>query len=160
MQNGADAVYFGASLFNARASATNFDDTSLKKAIDYAKLRNVKTHLTLNILIKNNEFEQALSLANKAYSYGIDAIIVQDLGLARYLIKYFPDLPIHASTQMSIYNLDGVKKAEQLGFSRVVLAREVPISEIKSICESSSIEIETFLHGALLHVLFWSMLIL
>lgn len=149
MQNGADAVYFGASLFNARASATNFDDTSLKKAIDYAKLRNVKAHLTLNTLIKNNEFEQALSLANKAYSYGIDAIIVQDLGLARYLIKHFPDLPIHASTQMSIYNLDGVKKAEQLGFSRVVLAREVPISEIKSICESSSIEIETFLHGAL-----------
>lgn len=79
-------------MFNARASATNFELSTLEKAIDYAKLRGVKTHLTLNTLIKNNEFEQALDLANKAYSYGIDAIIVQDLGLARYLIKNFPRL--------------------------------------------------------------------
>lgn len=149
MQSGADAVYFGSNLFNARSSAKNFDETTLKKAIDYAKLRNVKTHLTLNTLIKNSEFEQAALLANKAYCYGIDAIIVQDLGLASYLIKHFPDLPIHASTQMSIYNLDGVKKAEDLGFSRVVLARELCVEEIKSICKNSSIEIEAFIHGAL-----------
>lgn len=149
VQNGADAVYFGGSLFNARASATNFDDDMLKKAIDYAKLRNVKTHLTLNTLIKNSEFEDAVALANKAYSYGIDALIVQDLGLASYLIKNFPGLAIHASTQMSIYNLDGVKKVEKLGFSRAVLARELSISEIENICKNSSIEIETFIHGAL-----------
>lgn len=149
VQNGADAVYFGANLFNARASATNFDNDTLKKAIDYAKLRNVKTYLTLNTLIKNNEFEQAINLANKAYSYGIDSIIVQDLGLASYLIKTFPDLSIHASTQSTIYNLDGVKQAENLGFSRVVLARELSIPEIEYICKNSSIEIETFIHGAL-----------
>ena len=90
VQNGADAVYFGASMFNARASATNFDLENIEKAIDYAKIRGVKTHLTLNTLIKNNEFEQAIQIANKAYFYGIDAIIVQDLGLARFLIKNFP----------------------------------------------------------------------
>lgn len=90
VQNGADAVYFGSSMFNARASATNFDLSNIEKAIDYAKLRGVKTHLTLNTLIKDNEFEQAANVANKVYSYGIDAIIVQDLGLARYLIKNFP----------------------------------------------------------------------
>ena len=90
VQNGADAVYFGSSMFNARASATNFDLNNIEKAIDYAKLRGVKTHLTLNTLIKNEEFEQAVQIASKAYSYGIDAIIVQDLGLARFLIKNFP----------------------------------------------------------------------
>ena len=90
VQNGADAVYFGSSFFNARASATNFNLDNIEKAIDYAKLRGVKTHLTLNTLIKNCEFEQAIEVANKVYSYGIDAIIVQDLGLARYLIKNFP----------------------------------------------------------------------
>jgi len=105
VQNGADAVYFGSSLFNARASATNFDLGNIEKAIDYAKLRGVKTHLTLNTLIKDNEFEQAVELANKVYSYGIDAIIVQDLGLAQFLIKNFPGLEVHASTQMTFHNL-------------------------------------------------------
>lgn len=90
VQNGANAVYFGSSLFNARASAANFGSDSLEKAIDYAKIRGVKTHLTLNTLIKNDEFEQAVEIANVAYSYGIDAIIVQDLGLAMYLINHFP----------------------------------------------------------------------
>ena len=149
VQNGADAVYFGASLFSARAYATNFDNDNLERAINYAKLRGVKTHLTLNTLIKNDEFEDAINLAKKAYEYGIDAIIVQDLGLAKELIKSFPDLDIHASTQMTTTNLDGVKKLEELGFKRVVLARETSLSEIEHICKNSNIEIEVFMHGAL-----------
>ena len=149
VQNGADSVYFGGNLFNARASASNFDSNELKKAIDYCTLRNVKTHLTLNTLIKDNEFEQAVNLALEAYQLGIDAIIVQDLGLAKYLIQHFPDLPIHASTQMSIHNLEGVQEVEKLGFKRAVLARELSLEEIQYICSHSNIEIETFVHGAL-----------
>ena len=149
VQNGANAVYFGGSLFNARAYATNFDDENLEKAINYAKLRGVKTHLTLNTLLKENEIESAYNLAKKAYSFGIDAIIVQDLGLASLLIKDFPDLEVHGSTQMSVHNLAGVKELENLGFKRVVLSREVSIDEIKNICENSNIDIEVFIHGAL-----------
>ena len=149
VQNGADSVYFGGSLFNARASASNFDSIGLKQAIDYCTIRNVKTHLTLNTLIKSNEFEQAVSLAKEAYQLGIDALIIQDLGLAKYCIDNFPDLPIHASTQMSIHNLEGVQELEKLGFKRAVLARELSIEEIEYICSHSNIEIETFVHGAL-----------
>ena len=149
VQNGADSVYFGASNFNARASATNFDLTNLKEAISYAKLRGVNTHLTLNTLIKDSEFEDAVLLAKKAYEFGIDAIIVQDLGLARYLIEHFPDLPIHASTQMTIHNLEGAKECEKLGFKRVVLSRELSLEEIEYICKNTNVEIETFIHGAL-----------
>ncbi len=149
VQNGANSVYFGANSFNARASATNFDIDEMKKVIQYAKLRNVKTHLTLNTLIKSNEFEAAVQVAKNAYEAGIDAIIVQDLGLAKFLIKYFPDLPIHASTQMTIHNLEGVLQCEKLGFKRVVLSRELSLEEIQYICSNSKIEIETFIHGAL-----------
>ena len=149
VQNGADSVYFGAANFNARASATNFDLTNLKEAISYAKLRGVNTHLTLNTLIKDTEFEDAVLLAKKAYEFGIDAIIVQDLGLARFLIENFPDLPIHASTQMTIHNLEGALEAQKLGFKRVVLSRELSLEEIQYICANTNVEIETFIHGAL-----------
>lgn len=149
VQNGADSVYFGAANFNARASATNFDLSNLKDAILYAKQRGVNTHLTLNTLIKNEEFEDAVILASKAYEFGIDAIIVQDLGLAKTLIENFPNLPIHASTQMTIHNLEGVLEAEKLGFKRVVLSRELSLDEITYICSHSNVEIETFIHGAL-----------
>lgn len=149
VQNGADAVYFGAGSFNARASATNFDNEALEKAITYAKLRGVKTNLTLNILIKNDEIPQAIELAKKAYELGIDAVIVQDLGLARYLIKNFPGLAVHASTQMSVHNLEGVLALQKMGFSRVVLSRELSLKEIEYICKNSDIEIEVFAHGAL-----------
>ena len=149
VQNGANSVYFGADLFSARAYASNFSLEELEKAIIYAKTRGVKTNLTLNTLIKDNEFNDAFELAKKAYEFGIDAIIVQDLGLAKHLIKYFPDLDIHASTQMSIHNLQGVLEAEKLGFKRVVLARELSIQEIEYICNNSNIEIECFIHGAL-----------
>lgn len=147
VQNGADCVYFGASNFSARAFASNFDDLEL--AINYAKIRGVKTNLTLNTLIKNDEFEDAYNLSKKAYELGIDAIIVQDLGLATRLIKDFPDLPIHASTQMSIHNLQGTLKLQNLGFKRVVLARELCANEIEYICQNSNVEIECFIHGAL-----------
>ena len=149
VQNGADAIYFGAGSFNARAFATNFDDEALEKAITYAKLRGVKTNLTLNTLIKNDEMQNAIELAKKAYEFGIDAIIVQDLGLARYLIKNFPGLAIHGSTQMSVHNLEGVLALQKMGFSRVVLSRELSLEEIEYICKNSNIEIEVFVHGAL-----------
>ncbi len=149
VQNGANSVYFGGNLFNARASASNFGYDELEKAIDYCALRNVKTHLTLNTLIKDSEFEDAVLLAKKAYELGIDALIVQDVGLAQFLMKLFPDLPIHASTQMTIHNLEGVQELEKLGYSRAVLSRELSIHEIEYICANSNIEIETFIHGAL-----------
>lgn len=149
IQNGADAVYLGGSLFNARHSATNFDNDSLKESIQYAKLRNVKVNLTLNILIKNDEFEDAFNLAKAAYEYGVDAIIVQDIGLAKSLISCFPDLAIHASTQMTAHNLESVLELQKIGFKRVVLSRELPIEEIKYIKENSNVELEVFIHGAL-----------
>ena len=149
IQNGADAIYLGVSSFSARASAKNFTLEELKEVINYAHIRNVKVHLALNTLIKNNEFSEALSLAEKAYEYGIDAILVQDLGLATILVNSFPKLPIHASTQMSIHSLEGVRALEKQGIKRVVLARELSIHEIEYICRNSNIEIETFIHGAL-----------
>ena len=149
VQNGADSVYFGANLFSARAFANNFDLNTLQKAIQYAKIRGVKTNLTLNTLIKDSEYDDAFYLATKAYEFGIDAIIVQDLGLAIDLIKSFPDLPIHASTQMTVHNLNGALELQKLGFKRVVLARELSINEIEYICKNTDIEIETFIHGAL-----------
>ena len=149
VQNGADSVYFGANMFNARASAQNFDLDTLKQAIEYCNLRNVKSHLTLNILIKNNEIEEAVFLAKKAYEFGINSIIVQDYGLARFLIENFPYMNIHGSTQMSVHNLEGAIELEKLGFKRVVLARELAINEIEYICNNSNIETEVFIHGAL-----------
>lgn len=149
MQNGADSVYFGSSQFNARIYANNFGLDEVNQAIEYCKVRNVKTHLTLNTLIKNSEFDEAVSLAKFAYEAGIDAIIVQDLGLAKFLITNFPDLPVHASTQMTAHNLQGVLELEKLGFQRVVLARELSINEIEYICKNTKVEIEAFVHGAL-----------
>ena len=149
VQNGANAVYFGSNLFSARAFAQNFDREELEQAINYAKIRGVKTHLTLNTLIKDEEFEEAFNVAKTAYEFGIDAIIVQDIGLALSLIKSFPDLEIHASTQMTTSNLEGTKKLEQLGFKRVVLSRECSLSEIEHICKNTNIDIEVFAHGAL-----------
>ena len=149
VQNGANSVYFGADLFSARAYASNFNLEDLEKAIIYAKTRGVKTNLTLNTLVTDTEFNDAFELAKKAYEFGIDAIIVQDLGLATQLIKHFPDLAIHASTQMTVHNLQGVLKLQELGFKRVVLSRELSLQEIEYICKNSDIEIECFIHGAL-----------
>lgn len=149
VQSGADSVYFGSSLFNARAFATNFSKEDLKNAILYAKLRNVKVNFTLNTLLKDEEFDEAISIAEYVYSLGVDSIIVQDLGLAKYIINNLPDIDVHGSTQMTIHNLEGVLSLEKLGFKRVVLSREVGLSEIEYICANSNIEIEAFVHGAL-----------
>lgn len=149
VQNGADSVYFGGQLFNARENATNFTDENLRDAIQYAKLRNVKVDFTLNTLIKNEEFNDAIELTKKIYKYGADAVIVQDLGLAKFIIDNFPGLHVHASTQMTIHNLYGALQCEKIGFKRVVLSRELSLNEIAYICKNSNIEIETFIHGAI-----------
>ena len=149
VENGADAVYLGGKMFNARANASNFDIEELRKIIEYAHLRNVKIYLTLNTLLNDKEIEYALSFAYDIYEIGIDAVIVQDLGLASVLHKHIPNLQLHASTQMTVYSLEGVQELEKLGFSRVVLARELSLDEIKNICENTNMEIEVFVHGAL-----------
>jgi len=149
VQNGADAVYLGASSFNARYSAKNFSIEELEEAINYSHLRNVKVFLTLNTLVKNDEFNEALNLAKQAYELGVDSIIVQDIGLANYLLKYFPNLPIHASTQMTCHNLESAKLLQNSGFKRIVLARELSLNEIEYIKSNINCEIEVFTHGAL-----------
>lgn len=118
VQNGADSVYLGASGFNARARAKNFDYETLKEAIIYAKLRNVKVHVTLNILIKNEEFEDAVKLALEVYNLGADALIIQDLGLIEYLRKNYPEITIHASTQMTTHNINRCKTTRKYGSSK------------------------------------------
>lgn len=147
--SGADAVYFGASTFNARRKAQNFSDEEIKDVVSYCHARGVKAHLTLNTLIFNNEIETALRLAKIAADSEIDAIIIQDIGLASLIHKCAPTLTLHASTQLSCHNIDGVMELAKLGFSRVVLARELTKDEIKNIVELSPIETEIFVHGAL-----------
>ncbi len=149
VESGADAVYLSGKSFGARAFADNFDKEDLKKAVDFAHLRNVAVHVTVNTLSDNSELHELADYLVYLYSIGVDAIIVQDLGTARIAGNIVPELPLHASTQMSINNLDSVKMLENLNFSRVVLARETSIEDIKYICRNSSIEIETFIHGAI-----------
>ena len=146
VQNGADAVYFGGELFNARHSAKNFNKEELQEAVNYAKLRNVKINFTLNTLLKNEEFKQAVELLDYIYQLGVDAVIVQDSGLAKYIIDNYKDIEVHGSTQMSIHNLSGAKELENLGFKRVVLSRELSLNDIQYICNNSNIEIEAFIH--------------
>ncbi len=149
VENGANAVYMGGKLFNARANASNFDINELKQIVDYAHLRNVKIHITMNTLLDNSEIASALEFAREIYNIGVDAVIVQDLGLAKVLHENLPHLELHASTQLSTHNLEGVNELAKLGFSRVVLARELSIEEVKYICDNTSTEIEIFCHGAL-----------
>lgn len=151
VENGADCIYLGVKEFNARTlnSDNNFTLEELKEAIQYCKKKNVKPNLTLNTLIKDDEFKRALKVADIAYESGISAIIVQDIGLGKTLIEKYPDLDIHASTQNTITNLDGVKMLENIGYKRAILSRELSINEIEEISNESNIEIETFIHGGL-----------
>ena len=147
--NGADAVYLGADTFNARMNARNFSAADLQEAVVSCHVRGVKVHLTLNTLVLDREMPRAAELIRLAASCGVDAFIVQDLGVVSLCRQLAPDVPIHASTQMSIHSLEGVLEAAALGCSRVVLARELPAEEIAHICKRSPVEIEVFVHGAL-----------
>ena len=150
--SGADAVYFGAEQFNARRNAENFGDDSLKKSVEYCRYNGIKCYLTLNVLIKNSELKNAVNLAERAYKYGIDGIIVQDLGLANILHAKFPALPLHASTQMSVHSAAALPVLKELGFCRVVPAREMSRENLAHFCKEakkSGIEVEVFVHGAL-----------
>ena len=149
VQNGANAVYLGYDMFNARMGAQNFSADELQEAIVYCHVRGVQVHLTLNTLVLDREMPRAAELIRLAASCGVDAFIVQDLGVVSLCRQLAPDVPIHASTQMSIHSLEGVMEAAALGCSRVVLARELPAEEIAHICKRSPVEIEVFVHGAL-----------
>ncbi|PYG89208.1 putative protease [Ruminiclostridium sufflavum DSM 19573] len=149
VENGCDAVYLGGKLLNARQFAGNFDDEELRKAVDYAHARGVKIYLTLNTLVLDSELQEAVEYAARVYEMGVDAFIIQDMGLASSLKRAMPGLPIHASTQMTAYSSEGVSELEKMGFDRIVLARELSLSEIKDICRSTKSEIEVFVHGAL-----------
>ena len=149
VENGADAVYFGLKDFSARASAQNFSLDDASKAIACAHRKSIKVYIALNTLVKTSELERAVDLLIALEEIQPDSIIIQDLGLLYLIQSQFPGFNIHASTQMAIHNLAGVKQLEQLGFKRVVLARELSVAEIKNIAENTSIEIETFVHGAL-----------
>ena len=149
VQNGADAVYLGLNAFNARRGAKNFTLEELQEAVPYCHVRGVQVHLALNILVSDREMLAASDVIRAAARLGVDAFIVQDLGLVQLIRQLAPSIPIHASTQMSIHSLEGVLEAAQMGVSRVVLARELPREEIAFICRNSPVEIEVFAHGAL-----------
>lgn len=149
VKNGASAVYMGFGDFNARRNAKNFTEEEFDTAVDFCHDRGVKVYATLNTIVSDRELPAALETAYRACRYGADALIVQDLGLTRAIRESLPDIAIHASTQMSVHNLDGAKKAAELGASRVVLARELSREEIAFIGRNSPIETEVFCHGAL-----------
>lgn len=149
VQSGAGAVYMGFGMFNARRNAQGFSHDEMADAIAYCRARDVKTNITLNILAGDRELEDALEDAKFLYEAGADALIVQDLGLARLIHAHAPDFALHASTQMTIHTLDAAKQARDIGFSRVVLSRECSREEIKLITEKAGVETEVFVHGAL-----------
>lgn len=149
VRGGADAVYFGTGDFNARRNAKNLSGDDLAEALRYCRLRGVKTYITMNTLVTDRELVRAKELILELNQLGADALIVQDLGMARMIRSLAPELPIHASTQMTVHNIGGVLQAARLGFSRVVLSRELPLEEIAFICKNSPVEIEVFVHGAL-----------
>uniref|UniRef100_UPI004028A45B peptidase U32 family protein n=1 Tax=Candidatus Wunengus californicus TaxID=3367619 RepID=UPI004028A45B len=149
VENGADAVYFGLKDFSARASADNFAVDDASKAIAYARKRSVKVYIAINTLIKTNELERVVDYLIALDELQPDALIIQDLGLLYLIQSQFPHFYLHASTQMTIHNLAGVKRLERMGFKRVVLSRELSIDEIKNISQNTSMEVEVFVHGAL-----------
>ena len=149
VQCGADAVYLGGKGMNARRSAGNFDAEELRRAVEYCHLRDVKVYQTINIVMFQHETDEAIDTIRQAAEAGVDAVLTQDLAIARMVRECAPSLPIHASTQMSIHNIEGVRLCEELGFSRAVLARELTAGEIAAICAATPLEIEVFVHGAL-----------
>lgn len=149
VQNGADAVYLGLGNFNARRGAKNFTDEEFAKAARYCRVRGCKVYVTLNTLVGDREMRDVVEAARLASDEGADGLIVQDLGMAAAIRRALPDIPLHASTQMSIHNLAGVEAAAEMGMTRAVLARELSLEQIKFITQHASIETEVFVHGAL-----------
>lgn len=149
IESGADAVYVGGSIFGARAYANNFTEEELLEAIDFAHLRGVKVYLTVNTLIKNSEFSKLYDYLLPYYKRGLDAVIVQDIGVVKAIHEYFPSMEIHTSTQMTVTEADGVRFLSQFGVTRVVMAREISLAEMKRIHEETGMELEAFVHGAL-----------
>lgn len=149
VQSGANAVYMGFGTFNARRGAKNFSRGEMAEAIAYCRTRGVKTNVTFNIVALDRELSEAMEDVRFLNEAGADALIVQDLGLARLIREHAPDLPLHASTQMTIHTLDGALQAKELGFSRVVLSRECTLEEIEKITREAGVETEVFVHGAL-----------
>ena len=148
INNGANAVYLGGKNFSARAFANNFDENEIIEAVKYAHLRNVKVYVTLNTLLNEDEFNNAIKMVKFYYENNVDALLIQDLGLYYFIKTNYPDFEIHCSTQMHVHNIDGIKTAKRLGFKRVVVARESDLEFIKETCKQD-IEIETFIHGAI-----------
>jgi len=146
---GADAVYFGGALFNARMNAKNFAGEALKNAIDKCRLYGVKTNITLNTLVHDREMDDVLRYVEQLYTLGADALIVADLGAASLIRKYFPKIELHASTQAMGHNLGAAEEFAKMGFSRMVAARELSFEDLRTICKSSPIETELFIHGAI-----------
>ncbi len=149
VENGADAVYLGGQMFNARQSAINFNESMLEQAVRYAHLHGVKVYVTVNVLISNQEINDAVRFLGRLQAFGVDAAIIQDAGLAYLAKRILPELPLHASTQMTAHNSPGVNELLEAGFSRIVLAREMRLEEIKKIKETTGAELEVFIHGAL-----------
>lgn len=149
IHHGASAIYIGGLQYGARSQAQNFTTEEIKEMINYAHLYNVKVYVTVNTLIKDSEFDDAVNFVKELYINNVDAIIVQDIGLATYLLKVFPDITLHASTQMNIHSIEQAQFIKSLGFKRIILARECSIEVIKQIKENIDIEVEVFVHGAL-----------
>ena len=149
VEAGANAVYLAGNHFGARAYAGNFTNAELEAAVTFAHMRDVKVHVTVNTIVNDDEMGTLAEYLKFLYKINVDAILVQDLGVAALAMQVVPALPLHASTQMTVHSLEGVKALEQLGFERVVLARELSLEEIRNICANSSAEIEVFMHGAL-----------
>ncbi len=149
VRSGADAVYLGTAAFNARRNAANFGGEALEKAVSYCHARGVNVHVTLNTLVRDAELRALYDEIEHIASCGADAVIVQDLAAAELFRRHCPTMPLHASTQMTIHSLEGALAAEELGLSRVVLARELTLDEIRKICAGTGMEIEVFVHGAL-----------
>ena len=149
VQSGADAVYMGFGAFNARRGARNFTDEEFASAVQYCHLRGVRVFLTLNTLVTDRELPAAADALRRANAMGVDAVLVQDWGLLALAREIVPDLPLHASTQMSLFTLGGANEAAALGMERVVLARELNRDEVREICAGCKAEVEIFGHGAL-----------
>lgn len=149
VESGADAVYLAGNMFGARAYAANFDEAGMREAIRFAHLRGVRVHVAVNTIVDNHELPDLQKYLRFIYESGADAVLVQDLGVARIVRETAPRLPMHASTQMTVHNLDGVRALEALGFARVVLSREVTLEAVRHICANAKAEIEVFVHGAL-----------